>query len=101
MASSYGLVQIMWPTTLDPPIGWNGGNGGDPGDLTDAEMNLRFASRKMRYHLQFDANWGGLWFEYDESVNRALRIYNRNDTLGDYDDAVRNWLTDYHIVAQE
>jgi hypothetical protein len=97
IASSYGLMQLMWPTPLSYGANWNGGRGDDPHELFDPRLNLQLASRVVRFW--FDAaNWNGNWSDYERAVDSTLRGYNQNHA---YSDDVRQWLGDYSIEYAE
>jgi len=96
LASSYGLLQIVWPTTICCGAYWNDGNGGPPHELFQTRLNARLYSRISRYW--FSQHWNGEYDDYQNALDSALRHYNgRVDYIND----VRQWLEDFQIEWRE
>lgn len=97
IASSYGLMQLMWPSTWVYGANWNDGDAGDPHLLFDPELSLRLASRVLRHHFTA-LNWSGSWSTYEDAVDSTLVRYNQGST---YHDDVRQWMDDFQIEWTE
>lgn len=97
IASSYGLMQIMWPSTICCGIYWNNGNAGDPHELYNPELILTLASQKLRYIFS-DIGWSGMLETYDITVDSTLYYYNLDPS---YPDMVRQWLDNYQYMWSE
>jgi len=97
VASSYGLMQLMWPSTIAYGANWNSGNAGDPHELHNPRLNLTLASRILRYHIE-RVGWSGYLDTYGLAVDSVLVRYNRDPNYP-YD--VRQWLGDYQTIWSE
>lgn len=71
IASSYGLMQIMWPTALNP-LKWNGGAGGQPHLLFDPALNIELGVSYDKTNYNDTGNW-------DQDWEDAIGFYNVYD----------------------
>lgn len=94
IASSYGLMQLMWPSTITYGANWNDGDAGDPCLLMSPELNMRLASRILKYWF-IGINWDGKYETYEAAVDSVLRHYNGSDS---YPGAVRYWVSNYLVT---
>ena len=98
IASSYGLMQVMWPTAVNP-MDWNNGFGDNPHKLfyPDVALDLGAAYLRTLYDTYKTGNWYVDWRD-------ALARYNGGGSNPNYsyaDDILMNKVNKYQPLTDE